>query len=173
LVLRLSLALLCPHLISGASNSIQQQLKNYEAWDTYSDQQLATIAGYHVIYSWPGGTLPQQLLNLAKAGKVGGVIIFGENVNDDLPSQMQDLQDAYANGPSYDGTPLLIVTDQEGGEVVRLPGGPTESEKDVGSSSHPAKAAASAGAVAANACKAYNVNGEYTLCLLQPSMVTH
>jgi beta-N-acetylhexosaminidase len=91
--------------------------------------------------SWPGGTLPRRLLNLASAGKVGGVIIFGENVNDDLPSQIQSLQDAYSSGPSYDGTPLLITTDQEGGIVVRLPGGPTESAKEIGSSAHPAKAA--------------------------------
>ncbi len=55
--------------------------------------------------------LPQRLLHLAKAGKVGGVIIFGENVNENLPSQIQSLQDAYANGPAYDGTPLLITTD--------------------------------------------------------------
>jgi beta-glucosidase-like glycosyl hydrolase len=157
----------------------QALLDKYSSGVALNDNQLAILAGYHTVYSWPGGTLPRRLLNLAAAGKVGGVIIFGENVNDDLPAQIQSLQDAYADGPAYDGTPMLITTDQEGGEVVRLPGGPDESEKDIGSSANPPKAAASAGAVAAQACEAYNVNGmkvSYTdimlslnqICLRQP-----
>lgn len=144
--------------VSAASTG-QQLLDKYISGATLNDNQLSILAGYHTVYSWPGGTLPRRLLNLAAAGKVGGVIIFGENVNDDLPSQILSLQDAYARGPAYDGTPLLITTDQEGGVVARLPGGPEESAKDIGSSAQPAKAAASAGAVAAAACKAYNVNG--------------
>ncbi|KAK5172830.1 uncharacterized protein LTR77_002950 [Saxophila tyrrhenica] len=127
------------------TTSIYDLLDSPVSWTSLSDNKLSILAGYHVIYSWPGSILPQRLLNLAEAGKVGGVIIFGENVVDGLPAQIQSLQDAYANGPAYDGTPLLVVTDQEGGEVVRLPGGPEESAKEIGSSAHPARAAASAG----------------------------
>ena len=158
----LRLSLLAILSISGtiaSPTSARDLLDQLESGASLTDAQLSTLAGYHVIYSWPGGTLPKRLLTLAEVGNVGGVIIFGENVNDNLPSQIQSLQDAYANGPTYDGTPLLITTDQEGGEVVRLPGGPTQSEKDIGSQAQPAKAAGSAGVVAAAACKAYNVNG--------------
>jgi beta-N-acetylhexosaminidase len=41
--------------------------------------------------------------------------------------------------------PLLVMTDQEGGEVRRLPGQPTLSEKQIGESAQPATAAAQAG----------------------------
>lgn len=149
----------CQSIIASAVLTGQQLLDKYSSGGTLNDNQLSILAGYHVVYSWPGGTLPRRLLNLAAAGKVGGIIIFGENVNDNLPSQIASLQEAYSGGPAYDGTPLLITTDQEGGIVARLPGGPVESEKEIGSSAKPAKAAASAGAVAASACKAYNVNG--------------
>jgi beta-N-acetylhexosaminidase len=41
--------------------------------------------------------------------------------------------------------PLLLMTDQEGGEVARLPGAPTMSEKQIGESSNPAGEATAAG----------------------------
>ena len=126
---------------------------------TTNTDSLSIDAGYHVIYSWPGASIPQRLYNLASEGKVGGVIIYGENVNSDLPNQIQNLQDAYAKFPGYSGNPLLITTDQEGGEVVRLPGGPKRSEATIGASAHPPREAKQAAKVAANACKAYNVNG--------------
>jgi hypothetical protein len=79
---------------------------------------------------------------------------------------MAKLQDVYKSSPGYSGKPLLIVTDQEGGIIVRLPGGPKKSEKDIGASAHPVAAASRAGKVAASACQAYNVNGKssHTSC---------
>src|SRR5581483_11733984 len=41
--------------------------------------------------------------------------------------------------------PLLLMTDQEGGVVRRLPGAPVLSEKQIGQSAHPATAATNAG----------------------------
>ena len=41
--------------------------------------------------------------------------------------------------------PLLLMTDQEGGQVRRLPGAPFLSEKQIGQSAHPAAAATAAG----------------------------
>ena len=41
--------------------------------------------------------------------------------------------------------PLLLMTDQEGGEVRRLPGQPVLSEKEIGESKHPASEAGVAG----------------------------
>ena len=42
--------------------------------------------------------------------------------------------------------PLLLMTDQEGGLVRRLPGAPLLSEKQIGESADPAAAATQAGA---------------------------
>ena len=146
--------------IPSEQSPIDHILDSHATWKSLPDDVLSVLAGYHVIYSWPGAKLPQELYDLAQDGKVGGVIIFGENVNDELPDEIAKLQDVYKKSPLYIGKPLLVVTDQEGGEIVRLPGGPKKSAKDVGSSPNAVKAASQAGEVAARACKAYNVNGK-------------
>ena len=102
-------------------------------------------AGQRVIFSYPGTVVPQTLLDLIASGGAGGVILFGENV-----SSLSQITDAVrqmheANSCSPVGAPLLVMTDQEGGLVRRLPGGPVLSEKQIGESADPAAAAASAG----------------------------
>ncbi|KAL8745367.1 MAG: hypothetical protein Q9190_002488 [Brigantiaea leucoxantha] len=124
-----------------------------------SADDLTTQAGAHVIYSYPGASPPQSLLDLTAQGKVGGVILFGENVNSNLPSTISKFQSAYLKSPgSSSTTPLLIMTDQEGGAVRRLPGGPTLSEKQIGQSSNPSSAATTAGQQAASALTSYKNN---------------
>ncbi|KFY75368.1 hypothetical protein V499_04657 [Pseudogymnoascus sp. VKM F-103] len=124
--------------------------------DTASDTLLAAR---HVIHSYPGLTPPASLLTLTRQGKVGGIILFGENVDANLPTVVASFQTAFAQSPAYDGHPLLIVTDQEGGQVRRLPGGPVSSAKQIGASANPAAAATQAGKDAASALKASGANG--------------
>ncbi|HEY7147174.1 MAG TPA: glycoside hydrolase family 3 N-terminal domain-containing protein [Streptosporangiaceae bacterium] len=102
-------------------------------------------AGQRVISSYPGLTPPQSLFNDITAGTTAGVIFFGENISSDsqIAGVITQLRQAQAQSPI--GAPLLLMTDQEGGEVRRLPGAPVLSEKQVGQSSDPASAAASAG----------------------------
>lgn len=123
-----------------------------------TDASASVAAGYHVIYSYSGSTPPGNLTTLIKAGKVGGVLLFGENVSPSLPDQVKDWQATYKSSSAYAGTPLLIMTDQEGGQVRRLSGGPQKSEKQVGSSADPAAAATTAGQQAASALQAYGNN---------------
>ncbi|RHZ68786.1 hypothetical protein CDV55_107111 [Aspergillus turcosus] len=115
-------------------------------------------AATHVIYSYPEASPPASLLSLISAGKVGGVILFGQNVNANLSTYVSTMQKAWASSPTYDGLPLFIMTDQEGRYVRRLPGGPTLSEKQVGESADPVAAATQAGDDAAAALNAYGVN---------------
>ncbi|RMJ28074.1 Glycosyl hydrolase [Aspergillus sp. HF37] len=114
--------------------------------------------GYHVIFSYPGLQPPSHLFDLIKQGKVGGIILFGENIDDNVADVVQNFQDTYTQSPEYAGSPLLIVSDQEGGQVNRLPGGPELSAKQIGSSPNPADAAAQAGKEAANTLKAAKNN---------------
>ncbi|KAI9368697.1 glycoside hydrolase superfamily [Aspergillus egyptiacus] len=114
--------------------------------------------GQHVIFSYPGTTPPEQLYTLIHEGKVGGLILFTENVHDDLPATIADLQTRYRLSPAYLGTPLLIMTDQEGGSIRRLPGGPEPSAKEVGSSSDPGTLAAETGLQAAEELLKYHMN---------------
>ncbi|MBO0820613.1 MAG: hypothetical protein J2P26_07150, partial [Nocardiopsaceae bacterium] len=103
------------------------------------------LAGQRVIFSYSGLTPPDSLLQQISAGEAAGVIFFGENISSDsqIASVVKQLNDANASSPVQQ--PLLLMTDQEGGEVRRLSGQPTLSEKQIGESSDPASAAAQAG----------------------------
>lgn len=124
-----------------------------------ASDDLSSQVGHHVVFSYPGQQPPAHLFDLIKQGKVGGIILFGENVSSDLKSTVDEFQNAYKQSPGYPGSPLLILTDQEGGQVVRLPGGPASSAKQVGQYSDPTGMATDTGHVAAKALKAYHVNG--------------
>jgi len=103
------------------------------------------LAGQRVIFSYPGLTVPSALLRQISAGQAAGVIFFGENVSSDaqVASVVKQLRQAQQRSPV--ASPLLLMTDQEGGLVRRLPGAPALSEKQVGAAAHPVAAARSAG----------------------------
>jgi beta-N-acetylhexosaminidase len=102
-------------------------------------------AGQRVIYSYPGLTPPASLLDRIRAGEAAGVIFFGENVSSlsQISGVVRQLRDASAQSP--DPNPLLLMTDQEGGMIRRLPGEPVLSHKDIGLAADSAAAAANAG----------------------------
>jgi beta-N-acetylhexosaminidase len=103
------------------------------------------LAGQRVIFSYPGRTVPAALLQQISAGQAAGVIFFGENIAGEtqIASVIRQLRQAQRRSPVK--SPLLLMTDQEGGLVRRLPGAPALSEKQVGAGAHPAAAASSAG----------------------------
>jgi beta-N-acetylhexosaminidase len=107
-----------------------------------TNQQLA---GQRVISSYPGLVPPQALLADITAGRTAGVIFFGENISGSaqIAGVVEQLRQAQAQSPIQ--VPLLLMTDQEGGPVRRLPGAPTMSAKQIGQSADPVTAAASAG----------------------------
>ncbi|GAB2969753.1 beta-N-acetylhexosaminidase [Amycolatopsis acidiphila] len=115
-------------------------------------------AGQRVIYSYPGLTPPQSLLDRIRAGEAAGVIFFGENISGSaqIAGVIKQLDDANAQSPVH--APLLLMTDQEGGQVRRLPGEPTLSEKQVGQAADPPAAATQAGTGAGQNLKGVGMN---------------
>ena len=103
------------------------------------------LAGQRVIFSYPGLTVPAALLRQIRAGQAAGVIFFGGNISSlaQIASVIKQLRQAQRQSPV--SAPLLLMTDQEGGLVRRLPGAPAMSEKQVGASANPASAASQAG----------------------------
>ena len=103
------------------------------------------LAGQRVIGSYPGLTPPASLVTDISNGQVAGVIFFGENISSEtqIAGVITQLRQAQAQSPVQ--VPLLLMTDQEGGLVRRLPGQPVLSEKQIGQSSDPVAAAAAAG----------------------------
>jgi len=103
------------------------------------------LAGQRVIGSYPGLTPPASLFTDITNGQVAGVIFFGENISSEsqIAGVITQLRQAQAQSPIQ--VPLLLMTDQEGGLVRRLPGEPALSEKQIGQSSDPVAAATAAG----------------------------
>jgi beta-N-acetylhexosaminidase len=103
------------------------------------------LAGQRVIFSYSGLTVPSALLQQISAGQAAGVIFFGGNISSEsqIASVVQQLRQAQQQSPV--AAPLLLMTDQEGGEVRRLPGAPAMSEKQIGASKNPVTNASSAG----------------------------
>jgi beta-N-acetylhexosaminidase len=103
------------------------------------------LAGQRIIGSYPGLTPPASLLSDISKGQLAGVIFFGENISSEtqIAGVIRQLRQAQARSPVQ--VPLLLMTDQEGGQVRRLPGQPALSEKQTGQSANAAAAAAAAG----------------------------
>jgi beta-N-acetylhexosaminidase len=122
-----------------------------------SPQQMA---GQRVIYSYPGLQPPATLLRLIRHGEVGGVIFFSQNVSSppQLARVIAKLDQANASPLNPVRAPLLLMTDQEGGLVRRLPGAPLLSERQIGESADPAAAAATAGSGAGRNLRGVGMN---------------
>ena len=105
----------------------------------------AQLAGQRVVFSYRGLTVPATLLKQIRAGQAAGVIFFGGNISNEaqIASVIKQLRRAQQQSPV--SAPLLLMTDQEGGLVRRLPGAPAMSEKQIGASSDPSAAASQAG----------------------------
>ena len=114
----------------------------------------AQLAGQRVIYSYSGLTPPSALLKLIRHGEVGGVIFFSSNFANasQFTAAVATLvaNNSLAQNPAHN-FPLLLMVDQEGGEVRRLPGAPVDSEKTIGSLPTPAQRAAAATAAGTGA----------------------
>jgi beta-N-acetylhexosaminidase len=109
------------------------------------------LAGQRVIYSYSGLTPPAGLLRLIRHGDAAGVIFFSQNISSEsqIAAVDRELERADASSLNPVRAPLLLMTDQEGGLVRRLPGQPVLSEKQIGESAHPDRQARIAGAGAA------------------------
>jgi beta-N-acetylhexosaminidase len=106
------------------------------------------LAGQRIIGSYPGLTPPASLLADISQGQLAGVIFFSDNIASDtqVAGVIRQLRQAQARSPVQ--VPLLLMTDQEGGLVRRLPGQPALSEKQIGQSANATAAATAAGTAA-------------------------
>lgn len=118
------------------------------------------LAGQRVIYSYSGLVPPPALLRAIRRGEAAGVIFFAGNISSaaQLAEVSRRLQRADASRRNPVRAPLLLMADQEGGIVRRLPGPPDLSEKQIGQSADPPAQAAGAGAGAAATLRQAGLN---------------
>ncbi|MFG3227642.1 glycoside hydrolase family 3 N-terminal domain-containing protein [Kitasatospora sp. NPDC048194] len=113
------------------------------------DEDPYQLAGRRIVLSYPGPTPPPETLRAIGEGRAAGVILFGENVTgpEQLAEAVARLKEAAA--AARHPRPLLLMTDQEGGRVRRLPGAPELSARRTGSAPDPLLAAVDSGTGAA------------------------
>jgi beta-N-acetylhexosaminidase len=118
------------------------------------------LAGQRVIYSYSGLTPPASLLSAIRHGEAAGVIFFSGNISSlaQIAGVTRELERADTSRLNPVRAPLLLMTDQEGGIVRRLPGAPYLSEKQIGQAAHPAAQARIAGRGAAANLRGVGMN---------------
>jgi beta-N-acetylhexosaminidase len=144
--LAVALAIVLPAMAAGAGRTtgaagraggrVTATGRSAAAVPPLSPQQLA---GQRVIYSYPGLTPPASLISLIQHGEAAGVIFFGQNISSEaqIAGVIRQLDQASASQLNPVRAPLLLMTDQEGGQVRRLPGRPYLSEKQIGANPLP------------------------------------
>lgn len=90
------------------------------------------LAGERVVAGFPGSTVPAPVRKMIRMGRLAGVVLFASNfpTRDAGRALIADLQSIPR--PSGLRSPLLIMTDQEGGLVKRLSGAPNASAQEMG-----------------------------------------
>jgi len=86
---------------------------------------LTRLIGQSIMTGIDGQVPDSSVLARIRAGQIGGVILFGDNIAG--TAQLEQLIAALQGAAKAGGNPpLLIAVDQEGGTVKRLPDGPPD-----------------------------------------------
>lgn len=85
---------------------------------------LGRLVGQLIVGHYPGPRPSAAFLARVRAGQLGSVILFGDNTAAGLAATRRAIAELQAAARRGSNPPLLVMTDQEGGEVRRLPGPP-------------------------------------------------
>jgi beta-N-acetylhexosaminidase len=137
----------------------------------------AQLAGQHVVFPFAGRTVPRALLARIRRGEAAGVVFLGANLG--TPAQVSALTRALRRvartsiAPAV-RAPLLLMVDQEGGSVQRLPGGPSRSAPAMAATGSTAIARAEGRAAAATLRAAgMNVDLAPVVDVVRPESALH
>jgi len=120
---------------------------------------LRQQAGQRVVFGFAGPRPPASLLRRIARGEGAGVILFARHLGSASAVRRLTTRLRSAGRRSPVAAPLLIMVDQEGGRVSRLPGAPRRSPAALGATGDPGAAEAEGRATAANLRRGgFNVN---------------
>jgi beta-N-acetylhexosaminidase len=100
---------------------------------TYAGElSLPRLAGQRLVAGFDGRKPPRRVKRMVRRGRVAGVILFSDNLGsrDHARRLIRRLQAIHRPRGLRD--PLLVMIDQEGGLVKRLPGAPRASAQQMG-----------------------------------------
>lgn len=94
---------------------------------------LRQVVGQHMVFAYDGLVPPPALRRRIARGEAAGVIVFARNVRSagQLRATMRSLQ--AIRRPRGLRAPLIVMADQEGGPVRRIPGAPRRAAAQAGS----------------------------------------
>lgn len=92
----------------------------------------AQLVGQRLVAGFEGERVPNEVRRRIESGRLGGVVLFADNF--DTRGEARRLLARLQRIPRPEGLrdPLLVMVDQEGGQVKRLPGPPTLSAEQMG-----------------------------------------
>jgi beta-N-acetylhexosaminidase len=88
---------------------------------------LRQAIGQHMVFAYSGARPPAALERRIARGEAAGVILFGRNVRGAGVVRRQIAALQRIERPAAVDAPLLVMVDQEGGDVRRIPGPPATS----------------------------------------------
>jgi beta-N-acetylhexosaminidase len=97
-----------------------------------SQLTLRQLAGQRIVAGFNGTSPPKALRKAIANGDLAGVILFSRNVPDHSTARSLINRLQAIKRPRGLRAPLLVMIDQEGGEVKRLSGAPTASAQQMG-----------------------------------------
>jgi beta-N-acetylhexosaminidase len=115
--------------------------------DNKTDAERLTLRqaiGQRMVFAYSGARPPAALRRRIARGEAAGVILFSRNIGSVAAVRAQIARLQRIKRPAVVDAPLLVMVDQEGGDVRRLPGPPT-----AGAAATPSSAAARANGRAA------------------------
>lgn len=108
----------------GRSRTAFQASRPGRATSSSDAADLARLVGQLVVGRYPGPVPNAAFLARVRAGQLGAVILFSDNTAAGLGATHQAIAKLQVAARQGGNPPLLIMTDQEGGDVRRLPGAP-------------------------------------------------
>lgn len=114
--------------LGNAKQPQTEGLTSIEETDKYKSEltsmNLEQKIGQLIISGFSGTNLSSQEAQLIASGRIGGVILFKQNI-ENKRQLLELINEIKSNNPA-ENKPLFISLDEEGGRVSRLPEGKTE-----------------------------------------------
>lgn len=115
--------------IAGALDDGTSTERGFDA----GDLRLRQLAGQRIVAGFPGENPPPALRRMIRRGELAGVVLFSANFDDRAEARRLIRRLQRIRRPRGLRDPLLVMVDQEGGQVKRLPGPPRASAAQMGS----------------------------------------